>query len=136
MLTTGQIQAIQRLCRKITAVELFYLHGSAAHNQRHKGSDYDFAVLFKHQPGGRYGALQLDLAGNLIAALRFDAVDLVVLNRCYNSILKFNVVQCGRLLFERPGCRIDYETRTKHEYYDFMLLEKQAGSRASRRMSV
>ncbi len=60
-----------------------YLHGSTARSMRHKDSDVDIGVLVDREthPNQRQRSeLRLRLASELVAALRINDVDVVVLN--------------------------------------------------------
>jgi predicted nucleotidyltransferase len=123
-LEAKQRRKIRELCRSLPSVKLLYFFGSRRKGRAGAGRDYDFAVLFSRRKGG-YAKLQLKMLGALISTVKHDAVDLVVLNKCWNSILKYNIISQGELLFQRPGAMLDFEIPTMNEYFDFRLMEKR-----------
>lgn len=109
-------------------VRAAYLFGSRAEGTAVRSSDFDFAVLCRPAVDSRcYGEIQLDLLGQLLGELRIDEIDLIVLNAVRSSELKFNVVQDGRLLFDKDQSIDAYELRVRHEYWDHLSALRRAG---------
>jgi len=106
-------------------VVVAYLFGSRARGDEREGSDADVAVL----PGGHLGLLDRErLAMRLAAALEVPEVDVLVLEEAPLE-LRGRVVQEGKLIFsdDEPR-RIEFEVRTRNEYFDFrMTLDKAHG---------
>jgi hypothetical protein len=68
---------------------------------------------------------QLDLLGQLQAALQLDAIDLIILNEA-NPILRFEAIS-GRPLFCRDADRrAEFESLTAREYEDEMAQWQRA----------
>ena len=125
-LSQSQHRALVKYCRATPHIFLLYFFGSRSAANFTKNSDYDFAVLFNSKSRVSLAELHLQLLGNLIAITDCDDVDLVLLNRCTHSLLKFNVVTTGQAIFERrtkglQGMRLNYELSTMNEYFDFQI---------------
>ena len=78
----------------------------------------DCAVLFAPSvPTETYGDRQICLIAEISRRLRRDEIDLVVLNAA-DPVAGFNVL-AGELLFmESDEERIDFEIKTRREYFD------------------
>lgn len=100
------------------SVSLFYLFGSQASGATSPLSDVDCAVLFARSvPVETYGDRQIRLIGDISRRLRRDDIDLVVLNTA-DPVVGFNVL-AGELLFiESDEERINFEVKTRREYFD------------------
>ncbi len=104
------------------AVVAAWAFGSAQGGELRPGSDADVAVLMEQPPTFE---AQLALLGRLQAALRLDAIDLVILNEA-NPILRFEAVS-GRPLFNRdPEAVAGFVSLTAREYEDEMAQWERA----------
>lgn len=104
-----------------------YLFGSTTRGSAGPLSDVDVAVLVRED---RFD-LQLDLIGDLTAALGSDRVDVVVLNHAPPA-LGYRVLRDGRLLLSRDErARIEHRVRTIDRYLDMepLLRRFQEGVR-------
>lgn len=101
----------------LPSVKLVYLFGSHAKGQSSQRSDVDIALLLKEPI---LNSLQtkldlLDLFQNLVG----EEVDITLLNTA-GSVLKYQVVKNGQLLFERsPGDHKKFQISAWKEYFDF-----------------
>lgn len=98
-----------------------YLFGSQATGQARAGSDVDVAAFIR--PEADPFETRLRLMGVLEAAVRHDAVDLVVLNSAPIS-LAGRILTTRRVLVDRdPAQRHRYESLTAREFFDFRFRE-------------
>lgn len=96
--------------------------GSSQDGHVGPSSDIDIAVLFETPPSLD---TQIALLANLQDALRFEDIDLVVLNNV-NPILRFEAIS-GRSLYCRDlGRRAEFASITAREYEDEMALWQRA----------
>lgn len=103
-------------------VLLVYLFGSAATGHMTPFSDVDIALVVDEHFDFKPSRLQfeLEIEDELTARCELDAVDVRVINAA-PLLLRGEVVTYGRLLFARDeDQRIDFETRTRREYFDFL----------------
>lgn len=98
-------------------VKLVYLFGSHAKGQASPKSDIDIAILLK-EPISNPLQTKLDLL-DLFQNLVGEEVDITILNTV-GSVLKYQVVKNGQLLFERsPGDHKKFQISAWKEYFDF-----------------
>lgn len=96
-----------------------YLFGSVAAGKAHKFSDVDVALLLA-EPVDRDKAweIRLEAMGEAEKAFNREA-DVAMLHEV-GSLLKFQVIHKGRLIYERDRkARIGFEVRARSEYFDF-----------------
>jgi len=120
------IQVITEYLSRQPAVSAAYLFGSTAKGTARPDSDIDIAVLFAAGIGKEECFDQrLGIAGALedITGKRIDIVDL----QHSPLFLQHQVRKYGRLILEKDRqYRIDYEVRSRREYYDFQyILERR-----------
>lgn len=120
-----QKRRIKASCAALPGLALLYFFGSRARGDDGPLSDYDFAAFFNPRSRASLPRQQLKLMGDLMRILKSDKVDMVVLNKTTNSILKSNVIRDGQLVFERSGFRDSFETASLHEYFDFRIMESR-----------
>lgn len=119
--------------RKRPEIELAYLFGSAA-----KGSktprDVDIAVLLKKPPtAAQKIPYTVKMTGLLEKAAPHHNFDIVILNRA-ESLLCFQVIKYGKLLFERHrGTDSDFRVRVMTRYHDVKPLHDFFFQRAMER---
>ena len=71
--------------------------------------------------------IQFQLMDELALFLGTDKVDVVVLDSSKTPELKYNILQEGKLIFEREPFRVIVEPRILNEYFDFHLSLKGHG---------
>lgn len=97
-----------------------YLFGSEARGEARPGSDVDVAVYLDPAPADDV-SLILDLAGRLEEASGVPNIEVVVLNDAPIA-LGGRVVLERRIVFsvDEPA-RVEYESRTLREFFDFRI---------------
>jgi predicted nucleotidyltransferase len=108
-------------------VTLAYLFGSAATQSMTPLSDVDIALVVADEEIVRHGRLQLELAlaNEISERCELNEVDVRVVNTA-PLIFRGQVVTEGILLFARDeGARVEFETRTRSEYFDFLPTARQ-----------
>ena len=112
-------------------VKLVYLFGSTARGNRGPMSDYDFAVFLDEKDKREIARIRFQLMDELSRALGTDKVDIVMLDSAVSPELKYNILQEGKLIFEREPFRVLVEPRILNEYFDFNLLLRRHGLTAA-----
>lgn len=119
-------EQLKQLFTSIDSIHLVYLFGSQ--NTLRKGpiSDYDFALYFADNLTNiKQNNIILELHQKIAKILKTDAIDLVVMNQNNNSILKFNIIKEGALLYQKEPYKIIVEPAIMSEYFDFkQFLDK------------
>ena len=109
-------------------VELVYLFGSRAKETNTNASDYDFAVLLSSKIAPKqYSRYKLKITESLLEILPKNTYgDVVILNdRGLSSLLKFNIIKDGELLYEHSRERkINTESTIMREWYDQEYFER------------
>jgi len=105
-------------------VKLVYFFGSRATGTQGPLSDYDFAVYADERNTVKLFDLKLALMGELSRVFKTDDIDVVMLNTAQKPELKFNIINEGKLIFEREPFKVLVEPKIINEYIDFheMLL--------------
>ena len=114
-------------------VRFAYLFGSRATGHHRPTSDADIAIM----PGQPLDLLaEAGLADQLAQALQVPAVDLVDLQRAPLQ-LRGRVLAEGRLLYsaDEPG-RVEFEVRTRSEYFDFLPTQRAHRDHFLRRVAA
>lgn len=108
-------QAAEVLAKADVAVA--YLFGSRARGDHRETSDLDVAVLANR----RLGLLEREQVAQALGdVFGVSRVDLVVLDEAALA-LRGQVLQEGRLLYSSDESRrVDFEVRTRSEYFDFL----------------
>ncbi len=118
MVTKAQREALAlALAFARAGVTTAYLFGSRARGDHRETSDADVAILADH----RLGLLARErLANELASALGVPDVDVIVLD-VVRLALRGRVLQEGQLLYsaDEPR-RVEFEVRTRSEYFDFL----------------
>jgi predicted nucleotidyltransferase len=100
------------------SVRLAYLFGSAARDDMHPRSDFDFAVLLDDGSIDAYCRLWADLR----EALGTSRLDLALLDHA-DPVLGFEVIREGRLVHARSAEDLNaFERRAWHRYQDTRRL--------------
>jgi uncharacterized protein len=108
-------------------VILAYLFGSAAAGRATPLSDVDIALVVNEtfDTSQTRLALELDIANDLAAKCSIPNAQVHIVNRAA-VLLRGEVVTRGILLFSRDeAVRIDFETRTRSEYFDFLPIASE-----------
>lgn len=94
-----------------------WLFGSVARGTARPDSDVDIGVLFREDPPLTLAGYRFDLEADLESLLGLP-VQLVVMNRA-PADLAIRVLREGKLLVNQaPSRRIEFEVRTRNEYWD------------------
>lgn len=110
-----------------TEIVAAYLFGSVAAGKAHKFSDVDVALLLAEGvDSNKAWDIQLEAMGEAEAAFGRRA-DAAILNQVASTLLKFQVIHRGKLIYERNRkARIGFEVETRAEYFDYRpYLDKQ-----------
>ena len=100
--------------------DLVYLFGSLAKGRRTPLSDIDLGFLVNRKVD--LFETRIDLIGKLTEILH-EEIDVVILDTA-PPLLKFEVLK-GILLFQRDErIRIEFEVKTRNEYYDTKYLRR------------
>jgi predicted nucleotidyltransferase len=103
-------------------IALAYLYGSQAAGRATPLSDFDIALVIAsddYDPRSRLD-LELQVEEEIARVCEIDNLDLRVINEA-PIMVRGEVVTNGILLFSQDeGFRVDYETSTCSEYFDFM----------------
>ena len=96
-----------------------YLFGSVAAGKAHKFSDVDVALLLAEGVDSKHAwDIMLEAMDKAEAAFGRRA-DVAILNQA-GSVVKFQVIHHGRLIFERDRkARIGFEVHARNEYFDY-----------------
>ena len=107
-------------------VALAYLFGSAATGQMTPFSDVDIALVVDETrplPVSRL-RFELEVEDELAARCGLSNADVRVINAA-PLLVRGEVVTYGKLLFARDDeTRIEFETRTRMEYFDFLPVAR------------
>jgi predicted nucleotidyltransferase len=120
-------RAVQQVFESHPEVKLVYHFGSTARGNEGPMSDYDFAVFLGERDTREVALIRFQLMDELSRALMTDKVDVVMLDSVESPELKYNILQEGKLIFEREPYRILVEPRILNEYFDFYLILKRHG---------
>ncbi|MEK7673266.1 MAG: nucleotidyltransferase domain-containing protein [Patescibacteria group bacterium] len=110
---------IKKIFSGFPAVKLVYFFGSRARNDFGPLSDYDFAVYIEEANSKKRFNIKLDLFAELSLLLKTDKVDIVILNDQISPELKYNIINEGKLIYEKEPYRVLVEPRVLNEYFDF-----------------
>ena len=104
-------------------VQLAYLYGSAAAGSPTPFSDVDVALVAGQLlPAGEQLDLELEVQVELSHRAGIRKADVRLIDRS-PLLLRGQVLSHGILLYARnEGFRVDFETRTRDEYFDFKQL--------------
>ena len=96
-----------------------YIFGSVAAGKAHKFSDVDVALLLA-EGIDRSQAWDFRIEAMDEAEMAFKRrADVAILNQA-GSVLKFQTIHRGKLIFERNRkARIGFEIQTRNEYFDY-----------------
>ena len=125
------LEKVQKIFSTYPQIKLVYLFGSTARGDRGPMSDYDFAIFLGNKDSKEVASIRFELMDKLSRALNTEKVDVVMLDVARSPELKYNILQEGRLIFEREPFRVIYEPLVLNEYFDFSaMLQKHGLTRA------
>jgi len=110
---------------KYPEMKLVYFFGSQAEGKAGPLSDYDFALYFdeKTKPLRRFN-IALELNGILTSLLKTNQVDTVILNDDVRSLLKYQAIRYGKLIYHIEPYKMIAEPQVLNEYFDFQIFSK------------
>ena len=120
-----EIRKLLGIFKKYPEIKLVYLFGSRVKGKAGPMSDYDFAIYLDTPDKKKIFNIKIELLNQLSQSLKTDKVDVMILNTTESPELKFNVINEGKLIFEREPFKILIEPKILNEYFDFrtMLLK-------------
>jgi predicted nucleotidyltransferase len=124
-------KSVLRIFELHPEVKLVYLFGSMARGYQGPMSDYDFAVFLGEKDKSKIARIRFQLMDELSRALGTDKIDVVMLDSAEAPELKYNILQEGKLIFEREPFRVLVEPRILNEYFDFHLMLRRHGLTAA-----
>ncbi|MEK7522752.1 MAG: nucleotidyltransferase domain-containing protein [Patescibacteria group bacterium] len=105
-------------------IKLVYLFGSQVTKKTTPLSDYDFAIyLDEKTPSIRKNDIILDLNFRISSILKTNSVDVVILNNFLSPLLKFNIINDGKLIYEKIPYRLMIEPQIFDQYFDFKIFQ-------------
>jgi predicted nucleotidyltransferase len=118
---TVDFERVERVLAQTPDLIAAWVFGSAQTGRIHPNSDLDIALLFGEKPS--LGQLA-DLRAALQEALRFDDIDLVVLNGA-SPITRFEAVSGRSVYTHDASARAGFVSLTAREYEDTMAFLQQ-----------
>lgn len=126
-MTKTQNSRVLNVLKSYPEIGLFYLFGSRARGDAGPKSDYDFAIYVDSKDRRNVINTKLRLREGLAKALGTDAVDVVILNPGAAPELQFEIIQQGKLLFEREPFKVLIEPKILNAYFDFHMMLSRHG---------
>ena len=113
-------QAFLAYLQRRAEIVAAYLFGSVAAGKAHKFSDVDVALLLAEGVDSNTAwDIRLEAMGEAEAAFERRA-DVAILNQVTSTLLKFQVIHRGKLIYERNRkARIGFEVEARTEYFDY-----------------
>ena len=124
-MTDQQMQDIKAVIATHPEIKLAYLFGSQATGDTGPMSDYDFAIYTDEPVRLKRSHVQTKLMTDLMAVLKTDAIDVVVLNDLDMPELAFAIVCEGIVLHEEEPYRLMVEPTIMNAYFDFKEILKR-----------
>ncbi|HLC16144.1 MAG TPA: HepT-like ribonuclease domain-containing protein [Thermodesulfovibrionia bacterium] len=120
--TTEALSRIVHLFKTDSRIFLVFLFGSRSKGKADWASDIDIAFYTSREFTWNDYYL---LFGNTTQLLHSDRLDLVWLN-CADSVLKFEILQNGRLVYcQNEDIFYDFNIKTKWNFYDYSIYLKK-----------
>lgn len=116
---------IVNIFRKHCEIKLAYIFGSQIDGEAGPLSDYDFAVYVNLTNIKKIFDLKFVVHNELCQILKTDKVDLVILNLTKNSIIKYQIIKSGKLIYEVEPYKLLIEPKILNEYFDYSYLMKK-----------
>lgn len=123
----AQIRKIKSIFKACPKVKLAYFFGSKAKGGSGPLSDYDFAVFLDEKNKEKMFEIKFALADKISRLLKTDKVDVVILNITESPEIKYNIIQEGKLIYEKTPFRVLIEPKILNEYFDFHILLSKYG---------
>lgn len=114
------IKKIRPIFQAYSEVKLVYFFGSKLRNKDGPLSDYDFAVYLDEKDSKKRFKTRIGLINQLSEKLQTDKIDLCVLNDIQSPELKYDIIQNGKLIYEKEPFKVLLEPRILNEYFDFV----------------
>jgi len=121
MINKKTIIKIQELFSKYPKIKLAYFFGSRANGKFNDNSDYDFAVYFDKETEIKMFDIRIKLMAELATLLKNDKIDVVVLNQSEDPTLNFEIIQTGKLIYDKDPFRVIVEPKILNEYFDYYI---------------
>lgn len=121
MLDKKIIIKIQELLSKYPKIKLVYFFGSRASGKFNDNSDYDFAIYFDKEDEIKMFNVRIKLMMQLATLLKNDKIDIVVLNQSEDPTLNYEIIQTGKLIYDKDPFRVVVEPKILNEYFDYHL---------------
>jgi predicted nucleotidyltransferase len=119
-------QLREYFCQNSTIV-LAYFFGSKARGDDNEMSDYDFAFYVTEKDPQKRFEIRLNIIQKISSILRTDNVDVVILNDCKSSELKYQIINEGKLLYDKEPYKVIVEPQIQNEYFDFRMSMSKYG---------
>jgi predicted nucleotidyltransferase len=120
-----ELKKIKSIFAAYPEIKLVYFFGSRTTKIPGQLSDYDFAVYFDVRDKHRMYDIKFELTDKISRYLKTDMIDIVILNLTRSPELKYQIINGGRLIYEKEPFKVLIEPRILNEYFDFqkMLLK-------------
>jgi predicted nucleotidyltransferase len=120
-----ELKKIKSIFAAYPEIKLVYFFGSRTTKIHGQLSDYDFAVYFDVRDKHRMYDIKFELTDKISRYLKTDMIDIVILNLTRSPELKYQIINGGRLIYEKEPFKVLIEPRILNEYFDFqkMLLK-------------
>ena len=120
-MTKNKFRNLNSIFKLHPKIKLVYFFGSKAKRKAGPLSDYDFAFYVEEKDKKRIFELQLKLIKDLTQFLKTDKVDILMLNLIEGPELKYNIINEGKLIYEKEPYKVLIEPRILNEYFDFRM---------------
>jgi len=120
-MTKNKFKNLNSIFKLHPKIKLVYFFGSKAKRKAGPLSDYDFAFYVEEKDKKRIFELQLKLIKDLTQFLKTDKVDILMLNLIEGPELKYNIINEGKLIYEKEPYKVLIEPRILNEYFDFRM---------------
>lgn len=120
------VTVIKKYFKNIKNIQLVYLFGSSL--KRKNFCDIDIAVLFDEKINkSYYPKLKLQIISDLIDLLKFNNIDVVVLNNLEDYLLAYQIVTKGVVVYKKSKyADVRYKAKVFSLYLDFkFFIDKQ-----------
>jgi len=116
---------LNNLFTRYKEIKLVYLFGSQVSKKTSPLSDYDFALyLTPNIPIKREKEIVLELISEISLIVKNNNIEIISLNRPFSSLLKFNILKEGLLIYQKPPYKVLIEPAIYNEYFDFKTFSQ------------
>lgn len=119
---TKEIKKLNEIFKLYPRIKLVYFFGSKYRKNSGSLSDYDFAFYVNEKNKQKIFDLKLKLMDEISRRLGTDKVDIVALNLVESPELKYNIIQEGKLIYEKEPFKVLIEPKILNEYFDFRFF--------------